>query len=554
MDTPKGHILLIESDPQISEVIAQQTLRPLGYRVDVFESASHAINDINKISPDIIITNLHLPDISGKDLLVALNSQEIKIPVIVITPRGHESDALQAFRLGASNFLSDPIREAEVVTVVEDTFSQLRKQQDLDYYSQQLDQTKREIKHLIHDYTEIFSIGKLASSSENMQPLFEKLIKTVTGVTRADTAWLLVLDPANDKFIMRACSNTNKNLHLMLNLTYENSLTTLVATSGQTISIHGDAAKRFKLIGIVGSVLVVPIKHSQEVVGMLAAERKTPLPFNNYQKVMLELIAEYTEIFIENSKRFQKLEQNCRQLQQSSVFSRVDSDLKSDLLYQTGKELHNLLNDLNKNLDNLWSLSDRKYSPKQTQMLNLIKEEINILMDTTDSIIRIPQEEKINILEKTDLNEMVRNAVNRLRIIAQVDRIDIKLELPLQPTHIMVYTSQITKVIEGIISNALKYSPPKSQIKIRLENKDNYVLILVNDQGEGISEHLAESLFDKKTPSMGNEGMRFGGIGISLPMMKEIITAHHGEIWIDNKHKNGFTVIFSLPQLMIGKE
>src|SRR4030042_2502019 len=102
MDTQKEHIVLVESDPQVSEMIAQQTLRPLGYQVDVFDSASFVIKDIYKISPDIIITNLLLPGISGKDLMVALFSQGIEIPIIVITPKGHEVDALQAFRLGAT--------------------------------------------------------------------------------------------------------------------------------------------------------------------------------------------------------------------------------------------------------------------------------------------------------------------------------------------------------------------------------------------------------------------------------------------------------------------
>src|SRR4030042_4846637 len=120
MEPQKEHILLVESDPQISDAIAQQILRPLGYQVDVFESASLVIKDIYSITPDIIITNLHLPAISGKDLIIALTAQGIDIPVIVITPTGHETDALQAFRLGATNFLTYPIRETEVVSVVEE--------------------------------------------------------------------------------------------------------------------------------------------------------------------------------------------------------------------------------------------------------------------------------------------------------------------------------------------------------------------------------------------------------------------------------------------------
>src|SRR4030065_2768280 len=164
VETQKERILLVESDPQINELIAQQTLRPLGYQVEVVESASSAINDIDKIAPALIIADLCLPEVSGKDLLVALTSQGIDVPVIVITPRGRESDALQAFRLGAVDFLTHPIREFEVVNVVVATLYQRRKRDELHSYSRQLDQNKEELEKRIRDLTEIFSIGMLTPS------------------------------------------------------------------------------------------------------------------------------------------------------------------------------------------------------------------------------------------------------------------------------------------------------------------------------------------------------------------------------------------------------
>ena len=554
METQKEHILLVESDPQVSEVIAQQILRPLGYQVDVFESASVVFKDIVQISPDIIITNLHLPGISGNDLLVALSSQGFDIPVIVITPKGHEIEALQAFRLGATNFLSYPIREVEVVNVVEGTLSQLQKRKDLDNYSQRVDQTGQEIKHRIHDYTEIFSIGKLVSSSENLPSLYEKLTKVAIAITQADAAWLLVYDVNCGKYVLRSCSNVDGDMQSLLYLPYETSLSSLVAASGQVVSIHGDAVNSFNLYGKVESILVVPLKHEQEVVGMIAVEYKSPQPFNNYQKAMLEVIAEYASIVLENSTRFQKLEQQLSSLQQSSIYTRIDSNLKNDLLFQAGMEMRGLLNRLMENLDNLANQGDHGLSLEQTVAFNAIQAEANTLSDIANSMVGIQQEEKTSILEKADLNETVRNVVNRSQTIAQISKIIIKLEFPSTPTIVTIFTSQITKVIEGLISNALKHSPPKAQVTIRIEKKDDCVILAVKDQGEGITENLAERLFDNKSSHFGNETKRFGGIGISLPMMKEIISAHRGKIWVENLHGKGFTILFSLPHEKTGSD
>ena len=547
MEMQKERILLVESDPEISQTITHQILEPLGFQVEVFESASNVIKDIDNLTPDIIITNLYLPGISGKDLLVALTSQGIDIPIIVIAPRGHETDVLQAFRLGAINFLSYPIREAEVVNVIEGTLSQLRKRNELKIISSRIDQTKREMDQRVNDLTEIFSIGKLVPSAANQRILYDKITNAATLVTQSDIAWLSVFDITRDKYILRACVNAEDMLP-GLNLPYESTLSSLVATSGQAVFFHGDALQNFNLPYMWEAVLVVPIKHNEDVTGMLAMGRKFPQPFDNDQQALLELMAGYASILIENSLRFQTLEQRISYLQHSGIYATVNSDLKNDLLRQASMELRSPLKSLMENLAVLSKPGDRRLNLKQTDALNTIQEDADILMDIADSMVRIQQGDTSKILEDIDLNNVVHDVVNRSQAIAQMGRIIFKLELPAQPTIVTVFASQITKVVDGLVSNALKHSPPKAQIVIRVEKKDDRTLLTVKDLGEGINENLAERLFDKKSSIYGGMARRFGGIGISLPMMKEIINAHRGEIWVESGHGKGFNIIFSLPQ------
>ena len=80
MKTSRERILLVESDPEISDLIARQTLQSLGYQVQVVRSVETAIQEVTRYAPDVIITNINLPDLSGKDLIVALTSQAIAVP------------------------------------------------------------------------------------------------------------------------------------------------------------------------------------------------------------------------------------------------------------------------------------------------------------------------------------------------------------------------------------------------------------------------------------------------------------------------------------------
>src|SRR4030042_1350619 len=88
--TPQERILIVENDPETGDVIGRQTLQPLGYRVQVVSAAAQAIQEAVRFAPDVIIANLNLPGLSGKDLLVALSSQGSDVPVIVIAPKEQE--------------------------------------------------------------------------------------------------------------------------------------------------------------------------------------------------------------------------------------------------------------------------------------------------------------------------------------------------------------------------------------------------------------------------------------------------------------------------------
>ncbi len=112
MNTSAERILLVESDPEINELIAHQALQPLGYQVQIVGDVNTAITQAAQSAPDLVIADLNLPGLSGKDLLVALNSQGLQVPVIVIAGKGQENNVIQAFRLGGTDYLLWPAREA----------------------------------------------------------------------------------------------------------------------------------------------------------------------------------------------------------------------------------------------------------------------------------------------------------------------------------------------------------------------------------------------------------------------------------------------------------
>lgn len=547
VEYPKERILLIESDHETSHLIAVQALEPLGYHVEVAESASSVLQEASKIAPDLIITNLKLPDLSGKDLMVALKSMGIDVPIIVIATKSQKSDILKAFRLGAVDFLMHPIREAEVVRVVENTLKK-QSRQDLAIYSQQLSSMKDTLARQAKDFSEIFSISKLFLSRINHPLLFEKIAKVAMTVTGADCAWISASDSKQAKFYLKSCLNSSDAMQSKVNHPYDDGLTSLVAVSGQVVSLHGEALKPFSNSEFIESALAVPMKYKDEVTGIIVVARKTPIPFNASQQAMLELLAEYALIILETLRRFHLVEQRLAHIRQSNQYTTLENDLRSELLRQASHELRSPVKSLVENVDVLLAKDEHRFTREQNLALDGIEEDAEILLDIADSMMMLRRDEPSYELEYVDLNEMVQYVINHYQPIATESQITFNMDLRELPVIVKVNSAQITKVIEGLVSNALKYSPPKGQITLHIEQDEGATTVTVEDQGDGIDARLVESVFDIKSNINGFTAKRYGGIGISLPLIKEIISIHKGRIWIETNQENGFVIKFSLPR------
>jgi len=340
MKTSRERILLVESDPEICDLIARQTLQALGYQVQVVRVASGAIQEAARFAPDIVVTDLNLPDLSGKDLLVALNSQGVTAPVVVIAHKGTEGDLIQAFRLGASDYLLWPVRETEVVTVVERVLKQVRARRERETLARQLKQTNDELQQRVRELTTIFAIGKAVTSITNQQELFEKIVEGAIYVTEADMGWLLLRDERNPKtFLLAAQRNLPKNTSIRLNSPWDDGISSLVAMSGETLSISGEPMKRFKIAQLGRSALVAPVKVKKEVVGLLVVIRKEARPFSASNRTLLEAVADYASISLVNARLFQALEERARSLQNAVDKSQTDERKQVVMIEKLQQEL-----------------------------------------------------------------------------------------------------------------------------------------------------------------------------------------------------------------------
>ncbi|MGB7875280.1 MAG: response regulator [Anaerolineales bacterium] len=302
-------IVVVESDPSIADLISRQALQPLGYQVTVVASATAVLQQALQTPPDLLIANLNLPGLNAKDLLVALSSQGIEVPLLVIAEKGQEEDILQAFRVGAIDYLHWPARDAEVVSVVERALRNTRDRRTRARLDKQLKDLNSELQRRVNELTAIVDIGKAVVSITDQRRLFTRIVGGAVNITEANLGWLMLRDGSSKTFLLTAHRNLPDGWAKKLNQPLEDGISSLVTLSGETLLIHGKPLEKFRLASLGKSAAVVPIKVRNEVVGLLLVLRRAERPFKRSDQSLLEAVADYASLSLVNARLFRALKQ-----------------------------------------------------------------------------------------------------------------------------------------------------------------------------------------------------------------------------------------------------
>jgi signal transduction histidine kinase len=136
-----------------------------------------------------------------------------------------------------------------------------------------------------------------------------------------------------------------------------------------------------------------------------------------------------------------------------------------------------------------------------------------------------------------------RDAIGRARMRGAT----IDLVAPPEPIRLVIGQARFAQVLDNLIANAMKYSPPAEPIVLRLGTEEGHGKVSVTDRGVGIpSEHLAR-IFDRFY-RVGGASDAVAGQGLGLSICKEIVTTHGGRIWAESEGAGrGSTFTFTLP-------
>lgn len=379
-------ILVVDGDTEVLDLIAEQALKPQGYNVLTAADGTTALQIALRNSPDIILAALDLPGLSGRDLLAALRSQGFESTIIALGPRGVESQALQAFRLGAKDYLGKPVREAELISTLDHALREVRLRREREQLSEKLTSANQQLEKRVKELTTIYGIGKAVTAITNLNQLFSRLVEGALFVTEAEIGWLLITDDASGKLILRAGKNLPNISTIKVNQPWDDGISSLLVLSGEGITLGGQALAKLRAGQVVKAAGAVPIKAKDKVIGVLVVGNRTGRPFTERDQAMLSAVADYATISIVNARLINTMEARLQSLQLAGEEQSKAVKQKEEALQRAGTQLRAPLLQARGTLDQLVRGQLGPLSPHQAEAVHAAIERIAAMQRILDEV------------------------------------------------------------------------------------------------------------------------------------------------------------------------
>ncbi len=145
-----------------------------------------------------------------------------------------------------------------------------------------------------------------------------------------------------------------------------------------------------------------------------------------------------------------------------------------------------------------------------------------------------------------DPARLVADAVESQRPLASSEQLDLRLDVSTPLPEVQGDRDRLTQVFENLIGNAIKFTEAGGRVVVGARPQNGDVLFWVDDAGVGIRPEDVPRVFDRFWQATGQDKAALGS-GLGLPIVKGIVEAHGGRVWVESALGRGTTVSFTIP-------
>jgi signal transduction histidine kinase/DNA-binding LacI/PurR family transcriptional regulator len=268
---------------------------------------------------------------------------------------------------------------------------------------------------------------------------------------------------------------------------------------------------------------------------------------------LLEAVARQLRLVMENAHLFEEAQQRTEELAAALVQLEEMDCLKDEFIQNISHELRSPLALIRGYAEMLDSGEMGEIPPEQQKPVAIIARRARMLGDLVKDITLILEAEvSAPDPEPIPMDELARNAVEDFQV--EIEQAELTLLAECEPDLPPVSGAHtyMRRVLDNLIGNAVKFTPARGTITVRLRREGDRVALEVSDTGLGIPEDKLERIFERFYQVDGSARRRYGGVGLGLALVKEIVEVYGGNVTVESELHKGSTFTAHMPIFSAG--
>ena len=300
----------------------------------------------------------------------------------------------------------------------------------------------------------------------------------------------------------------------------------------EALKLAPSMRERLRRLGAT-SLMVVPLVTREQVLGVITlGAGESGRHYDLMDLLTAEQLARRAGRTIDNGRLYDKAQRAIRA--RDEVLAVVSHDLRSPL--STIRLSTSMLADE--------SAARRQPPSRFLAMIQRAADQANTMIKNLLDVSSIEAGHFAVKRTQEDVVALARQAHELLAPLAEKSGIRFDLELPNERLIALVDANQLDRVFANLVANALKFTPEGGGVRLRADEVDGTVRFSVSDSGRGIPADKLPHVFDRFWQGRADDRR---GAGLGLSIVRGIVEAHGGRIWVESREGEGTTVMFTIP-------
>jgi signal transduction histidine kinase len=404
----------------------------------------------------------------------------------------------------------------------------------------------------------LYQVGQVINSTLDINEVLNRVMDMVIDVMKAERGYLVLIDKDTGDFVFKTARRMDKQEVVEEDLSLSRSIVRKVAETGDSVlSTNALQDPRFKksssiLLHEIRSILCVPVKLKQKILGVIYIDNRVNSGvFNKSDLELLTALANQSAVAIENAQLYENLQRTLVELQESHRQLQDANALKDEFLANISHELRTPLTSILGFSETIVSGRLGEVNDKYQRCSRYILENGKHMLRLVDDLLDISLVQTNRIVlnrEEVVLIEVIEECLDSLSNDKERKKITITVDIPSDISSAYADPQRLKRVIRNLVDNAIKFNVYDGRVELRVEEKDRYFEIAVADSGIGIAEENFDIIFEKFRQIDGSTTREYGGTGLGLALVKELITLHGGHVWVQSRVNEGTIFTFTLPK------